>query len=875
VEHSSSHARGWAGAPFLRAAAALSLVLAVGSSLSAVARAADPAFADSTSKYFRELRRRGLFRLAESYCLERLSHKNLPAGARADLTLELARTLAEHAEFVGDPEQTDLWTKSRSTLDDFLKQYPDNPRRTLIEVQAALLPATIGHSRRRQAEVEPYNAAVAREASQSLREAASALRAIEAQIAERLKKPPPRDASEGALRPFELRRLGANLRYTLGTSLLDQACLNSTGSPERAAFLLEAQKVLKTVNESKDDAELFWNSRAALVECSRLLGDPVRALKEIEALEKLSPPAEYADRLLAERIRALTDQKKFAAAAALLDEPDRPQTRIPGELAFLQIQLPIVRWQAEHPDPGERLPEPLQQALEQRALWIRQNIGGYWSGRSDRIIHEMQDVREFGPELAALAARAQGEFNSGRAAGAIELYGQAAAQAHRERRSDLAFQFGFTRASIEIKSKSWADAAADLLELVEQFPDHSKAAETHLLAAYALGKYYDEKPSRSRREEYTRVLEEHRSKYGKGPTGPEATWMLAGLNDRRGQMTVALELYKAIPADHKRAAAAQIAIARSYERILDRLRQLHERLDPWEEDAIKTLQQLLPAESSEPLEIHQADVAVRLARILLHCNPPRFEAADRLLVRAGAALREPSAPPETGKAKTAAGADEIRPVIRQLQVVSLAGQGRFQDAREMLHQLSATSPAELLRIIDRISPLESDDRQDPFHDLGELQLEAALRLNEHRSELAEADQRRLDECLARAYLATGQTRRGIEIYETLLTGNWRDKSLLKSYAELLVKCGNKDCLAKALTAWRKLEALYEAGSRDWFAVRFEVCRTLSLLQETAEACKLLQVTRLLYPKIEGDELQRKFAELEAACTKSKGEKPKK
>src|SRR6185295_4593971 len=117
----------------------------------------------------------------------------------------------------------------------------------------------------------------------------------------------------------------------------------------------------------------------------------------------------------------------------------------------------------------------------------------------------------------------------------------------------------------------------------------SKTPEAHLLAAYALGKAYDDKYTPGRREEYTRVLEEHRARYGDGSTVPEATWMLAKLHERRGKITEALKLYKLVPPAHKRASVAHAAIARTYEKILDRLRELHEPLDPWEEEAIATL----------------------------------------------------------------------------------------------------------------------------------------------------------------------------------------------------------------------------------------------------------------------------------------------
>ena len=522
------------------------------------------------------------------------------------------------------------------------------------------------------------------------------------------------------------------------------------------------------------------------------------------------------------------------------------------------------------------MPGQLLQSLEERAARLRRDVGGYWGSRGDLLIRQLRDTQQYGPELAGLVARAQTAFHAGLSQEAVELYGEAAAQAHADGRPELAFQFGFTRASIEIKSQSWVEAAADLLELAEQFPNNPKAAQAHLLAAFALGKSYDEKPSRARREEYARILEAHRKKFDGDPTAPEATWMLAELDERRGQFTEALELFKSIPPDHKRGAAAQVAVARTYERILDRLREVKQPAGEWEDDAVKTLQKLLPAsrDGAPAWEIHQAEVAVRLARILLRRHPPQFDSADRLLVRAGKLLVSPlTAPPDAPPAGAAAHSNELRAIARQLQVVSLAGQGRFQEARTLLQQLSGTDPSELLRILDGIAPLQSDERRDPFHDLGELQLEAALKLNEHRSKLATTDQRRLDECLARAYLATGQSRQGLQIYETLVQQNPRDKGLLATYAELLVKCGSKDCLNEAVAAWRKLESLQVPGSPEWFPVRYELCRSLLLAKQTSEADKLLKMTRLLYPKPESEAWQRKFADLEAKCEAAKP-KPK-
>jgi hypothetical protein len=867
--------------PIRHCRAALLLCLSLGFVLPRVGLAAETSFSEGTAKYFRELRRRGLYRLAESFCLERLSRPGLSLAQRTELTLELSRALADHALVAVEPEQAELWNRARSTLAEFLKQEPKNPRRLLLEAQAAILPASIGHTCRWQAELAPFDAGARQKAVQVLNEAIAGLRTVESAIADGLRKSPAaRGASEGELRGFELRALAAHVRFRLGSAQLDLAHLLPADSPERAAMLLDAQKVLRSVPDAGDDPDLIWMNRVASIECSRLLGDPARTLKELDLLEKQSPPAEFADRLLAERVRTLMLQKKFREAAVLLDNEEKDGNPLPGELALLQLQLPIAQWQAEGPAEGRELPQKLADALAERAARMRRDIGGYWSYRADLLLAQVRDIGQYGPELAALAGKAQAAFNGGRLDEAVELYGQAAGKAHRDGRPEQAFHFGFTRASIEIKAQSWAGAAADLLELAEQFPENPKTPDAHLLAAFALGKAYDEKATPARREEYQRALEEHRDSYSGRPTAVEATWMLAKLQDRRGKLSAALDLYKSIPPENKHAAAAHVAVARTYEKILDRVRELHEPLEQWEVDAIRTLETMLPA-LADRKDAAEAEVPVRLARILLRASPPRFEAADRLLVRAAGLIESAnSSSAEPAASQKAAGGVELRTprmelwaTVRQLQVVSLAGQGKFQEAREMLQKLSATSPPELLRILDGLAPLTADDRQDPFRDLGQLQLEAALRLSEQRAALSPVEQRRLDECLARAYIATRQPERGIEIYARLLERAPSDKALLTAYAELLMKCGTKDCLAKALTAWRKLEALQKPATPEWFAMRYEVCRTLLLMDDAAEAGKLLKMTRLLYPKIGDNSLQRKFAELESQATSGNALKP--
>src|SRR5262249_17949286 len=83
-----------------------------------------------------------------------------------------------------------------------------------------------------------------------------------------------------------------------------------------------------------------------------------------------------------------------------------------------------------------------------------------------------------------------------------------------------------------------------------------------------------------------------------------------------------------------------------------------------------------------------------LARILLHEEPPQFAAADKLLIQAETALGAAANDSVDAGAEAVSPRVATRALVRQLQVISLAGQARCLDARALLQQLSTPSPAQ-------------------------------------------------------------------------------------------------------------------------------------------------------------------------------------
>jgi hypothetical protein len=833
----------------------------LGTVLVALVATSSPAADESTRRFFDGLRSRRLFSLAENYLIRRLAEPDrLSLEQRVDFTLELSRTLVEHATDSTGGEQPELWRQAQSVLDDLIAAMPSSSRRLAVEIESAFVPAAQAEWLRWQFELVPEDNATRQQALTALGHVIPRLRDLDGKLAEMSRKPPAGRPAKDDLKPHEFRWLGQSVRFRLASSLIDHARLLAANSPDRAASLIEAEKLLKPLAGSPDEDDVAWDSRVLLPQIHRMLGDFDQALAVLAAVENREPPPAVIDRLVAERTRVMLAQRQIDAAEQLLAAHLRTRRPIPGELAFLQVQIWSNRWQSAASERSDAAAAVWDQKLDQLVGQVERETGGYWAARCRAVRQQAQDARTFGPRVAALVRVARAAFHEQRPADAIEKYGEAAQLAMREGRSDVAFQLGFTRASVQLQTKNWAEAAASFKELATRFENHAKAAEAHLLQAFALGKLAEVQSTDARRMEYVAALETHRRRFAEHATAAEAAWMQGNFEEQRGQEVSALELYRLVPGDHARGPAAWIAIARCHERVLQRLRESNQPASEAGSTAVAELRQILADDGRFParLDDAQAEVAVRLAAILLSQVSPRFAEADRWLELALTV---------DGDEDGSTAAASRRAMALPLRIVSLAGQGRAPQARDVLKSLGTTPPRDLLRIVEALFHVPRDSRSATPRDLAELRLEAVESLSRVRKQLAAAEQRRLDVCLVQAYLDTGQFRKALEQHDAVAAQAGRDPALLRRLAEVVSTCQRPECRQKAQAAWRKLEAALTPGGADWFQARFQVASLTLELDQRDECRKLIGVTRLLYPDLGGDDLRAKFLDLQRRCEK--------
>jgi tetratricopeptide (TPR) repeat protein len=823
---------------------------------------------DATSRYFEQLRRRRLFSLAEFDCLQRLSQKRVSPVQRVVYTLELSRTFAEHAKYTAGNEQTDLWNRAAQVIDEFFKKDPQNPRRVLLEVQRALIPAAEGEFYFWQVEMFPSNENLRKQAQAGFDDAISKLRELEKALHDRQRKASQRKGRRNEPLPLpEVRTLLFNVRYQLGIALLNRAKLDPADSANRMSGLIDAELWLKKPAKGVPGEATTWTSQLLLAESSRLRGDLKQAAALLTKIKKDNPPQQVRDQVVAQRVLILLSDRNPTEAAQLLVNYRRLRKSLPGELSFLKVKVSSALWKTAKQNNKPGMAAQLMEQVETHVEWANREVGGYWGRRSRLLLEFMQESQKYGINLAQRVRKAKSLYGQGRVDEAIDEYGTAAVAARRSGNPELAVELGYTRASIQLQAGKQQQAADGFHDLAEQFPHSRRAPAAHLLWAYCLGKLYDQSRTRSRRQAYTAALRAHREKFADDPTEIEASWMLARLEERRLQVTRALKLYLAIPSDHRRGPEAQVGAARCYEFILERLRELRQPTDAWEKTAVNQLGRFVSAFPAEPqgLSLPQAEVALRSARIHLNSDSPNYMKADRLLERVfsshAIASKQPAAPNDSATWKS------LSKTATQLRIVSLAGQHRFSQADLFVRKFSETNPSEVLSVLDGLMQLAAHAEPTTRRGLGELQLQAAGKLYRRRLELSAEEQQRLDRCLAQAYVATNQPKKAIAVYEGLLRQSPRNRRLLKTVSQLLVECGTPECLESAKSHWRKLESAHKAGSQEWLNTRYHVAWCSFKLKEYNECRKLLGVTRLLYPDLGGDELRGKFTKLEKVLNK--------
>jgi len=829
-----------------------------------------------TARYFAGLRQRGMLDLAEGEALRRLAAPTIDENVQLTLVAELARTFTEHAKYAEGREQADLWTRAESLVAEFLHDHSTLPRSVELQALQGDIAFSRGETLRWLAELLPERPELHGESLASLSQAVSRLIPLEQQLSERL-----RDRNRGRtsrtepLTARELDRLLSRVRLTLGSAELERARL---GTPlEKLDAVAAAERWLKLVADGSPNDDGTSQAQIALAEVARLAGKTDLVRRRLAALDPAELPDAAKDAIAAVSTALLLDERKPDRAVSFLIDYRRSRGALTGELRLLQLQALEAAAEQVAKAGDEKAARELRDQVPTVVRWTEAEHGGYWAYRARLAAHRVEQTARYGVELFEQVQQAE----TAAAQRNVEAAAAAFRRAEELAKDDVAIavEMASRRASLLLEAGRFSEAADAFFSIAEREPRRDKAAEAHLLSAFALGRFHDEAPSAERREAYVRRLEEHRERYPATATGAEAALRLAKLYEQRRQYSQALPLLREAVMDAERAPAAAAAIARNYRNLLQHLRSAkseattpdeiaarEKQLENWAAEAIVELTGLTePLRTSpsdgKPLSPSEAELVLRASQLFLTYGGDAG-LTDQLLDRLATTLAQLPVRDEFWVA--------VQKSARPLLIVSLANRRKYDEAARLVDGLEAAPVGDLIAVVKGLAEVSDSEGRgqqravfgvsDRVHltRLSDLRSRATDMLAARVNELNDVDRKAANVLLAQSSLADGRTTTAAAQFKQALAERPNDKSLLVQAAGALASSDDPEALSRARDYWRRLESLESPGSNAWFKARLSVIETSLALGDVTEARKLLTVTQLLHPQLGGGAMKAGF-----------------
>ncbi len=292
------------------------------------------------------LRRRGLFALGEGYCRDRLEDPELPDAARAELAIELARTLAEQALTLRPEAREPVWREAAEVIDEFRRRHAQNPRLLLVRMQGCCVALAAAELLRQESEIGPQIGGAAEPVRAAVRGAIAQLKQLDEDTAVELRRRNrAAGGAAGQLSDAELTSLQANVRFQLARAFRNQALCYPADSADRTNALTQALELVTPVAAAANDDPLAWPARLDELVCLRLAGRLPDAAKKLAEFQKLEPPDSVDRRLRAEAVRLLVAAGKLDEAFKAAGDPANETGAGAADLDFARLQAIVALWQ--------------------------------------------------------------------------------------------------------------------------------------------------------------------------------------------------------------------------------------------------------------------------------------------------------------------------------------------------------------------------------------------------------------------------------------------------------------------------------------------------------------------------------------------------
>ncbi len=801
--------------------------------------------------FLKELKSRGLVRLAEQYCRRRLQNDpDLPLEDRAAYVMTLSDILVGRVNQTTAPDAREaLWREATSMLQQFLQKHPEGRYTPSVRYQLA----AIYFARAQEAVLRwlaaPGTAAYRETGLRYLRKSREAIQQVEDDVHNVLRGLS-REESPEVYPVLEAVRMSAGL--LLARTGLEEALCYETGSPERLSAARQALEWLDqtlaafrsgTTRSSKARlAEaLVLKARAAILASDYRVAEA--ALHELAELEKTSPksiPVQYRDARLVEEVRLHAARHEWEKAYRLARDAEQVVQSEQPELELLLLEACLRLAIRRGVVVSERFLEEAIQVTEK----IGQTYGPYWRQRAGVILasHLTNPAAIGDPQILLAAGRLLQA--RGQVAKALQYFERATRLAPPQ--STTAAQAQLALCDALLATGELDRAAEQLEQLARRLGNSPEGAAALVRAVNCYAKLYSRDKSQRWLEKYERAVRSLAVNHGHREEGRQAKWMLARLLEHRKQWTEAARLYRDLAGsgDPKFADRAVLAAARAYRTALVTAWQQGEVVDPLLSEAAGFLtSRARAARARGNLEDTRALVAA-LVDLYTHSACGRYEnAVNALELLPKEAVFGPGP------------LDELR--IGAL--VALLHTGRIPEAEMVVRNTAVRNPEEIVPLLDRLSRLATSTKHTAVRRaIGQVLLALVDRIDS--AQLTEAVRLRFEVARGTALALVGRHEEAGRVFGAVAGKLQGDRASLISYARVLSDLGQWQA---ARDAWRRVARLGKPGDEDFFEVRYELARAC-LMSGDAEQCrKIIQLTEILHPGLGGPAWKAKFTELKA------------
>jgi len=800
--------------------------------------------ASQDDRFLAGLRGRRLYELAEKYCDDLLAADSLDEDRRANLTIELSRTLAQHALESTPDKAGPLWQRAVETAEKFVAERPRYPRRILVELQAALVLAAQGKAAREDATLGADAAATA-PARDVLRRAVGKFENLHQQIEQELRETGRNDRAAGRLTSAQLQALQLNVSYELGQALIDQTLCYDAGSPDRLNSLGKAIDALTSVARQDVESPLVYAAALAQIDCWRLLGEYGSAEKQLAELGKKRLSEDLAQQLRAARVHLALARGQIDEALAEAGASGQAPSGAEADLARLEALL--AAWQRA----GERQNAAESSDWQQRAVEQAQSIGEKyglrWSQRAESRLAAAMSTATGAQSADTLAFAAGSYYRGGQLDKALAAYDDAARRARDEKQADRAWQLALSAATIEKERGHFREALERYRRLAIDAPKQPKAAEAHLLAIFCAAQLA-QSDTDAKLGEYESLLREHLDTWPQSPTVPQVWCWLGRLAEHRGQWQRAIELLAHVEPRDPQYAEAIAAIGRSYLGWLNQQHAAGGDTRRTTDDALAQLEKV--AQSGDNPAARAATLTS--ARIWLAEMPGGAMPAERLL--------------RGMLAHDAQLSDDDKQAAQLLLAPALAAQGKGGQADALREEIARQGPARSLALLELVAELRSRVAEGQARKYAELELSIATDLLARGAELNGETLRAVRRREALALAATGHRQEALEALQQLARDFPRDGQTHEDFAALLAD-GNEADARLAVTKWQEVASRSRPGSPRWFRSHYGLATAQLKLGDTAAAQSTIDEVAKRYPQFDDGPLRAKFEALRAASDK--------